>query len=63
MEQYFWVIFDTNRKIFYQNSQFGYTDDMLLAEQYKSYHAANEKLRYLKKDSLVIRKVTVTLEK
>jgi len=62
MQQYFWVLFDKKDRVFYQDSQMGITDNMLFAEHYKSYHEANEELKYFKNNKWTVKKVTVTLE-
>jgi len=62
MKQYYWVLFNNRRKVFYQNRQLDVTDDMLLAEKFKSYHAAKEELDYLKDNSWTVKKVIVAFE-
>lgn len=63
MEQYFYVLFDSKRSVFYQDSQLGITNDIMLAEHYDSYEKAKRELSYFSdNDTWTIKKVTVSID-
>lgn len=63
MEQYFYVLFNTTAGAFYIDNQFGFTNNMLLAEQYESREKAEKELKYFREpENWKVKKVTVRVE-
>lgn len=61
-DQCFFVLFDSIRSVFYQDSQWGATTDVLMAEHYASREEAEQHLKYRKNKAWAVKKVTVTVE-
>ncbi len=65
MEQYFYILFNTEMSAFYLDSQLGLTKDILIAERYDTEAEARSVLEYFEKDYRKIwkvKKVTVSVD-
>ena len=63
MTQCFYVLYNKEEHFFYCDNQWGYTDDVLLAEQYSSCDKAQDHLRFFKTpEKWEIKKVTVQVD-
>jgi len=48
MALHFYVLYNTSESAFYIDNQFGYTNDVLMAERYPSKNQAQDNLKYFK---------------
>jgi len=65
MEQYFYVLFNTEISAFYLDNQLSLTKDILIAERYDTAEDARSALGYFEKDyrkNWKVKKVTVSVE-
>lgn len=65
MEQYFYVLFNTEVLAFYLDNQLRFTKDILVAERYDTDEEAKSVLKYFEKDyrkNWTVKKVTVSVE-